>query len=182
MKTEWDDDIVAIRPYRPSDVPLLLEAVQESMKELHEWMPWCHPEYNVHDSEEFLATREAEWRDGEHYSFVICARANGFFLGGVGINFINRVHNFANLGYWVRTRATRRGVAPAAVRLAARFAFTELKLSRLEIVTAIGNRSSQRVAEKVGAVREGQLRRRLLLDGQPHDAVLFSLVPEDLGA
>jgi RimJ/RimL family protein N-acetyltransferase len=182
MRTEWESDVVAIRPYRPSDVPLLLEAVQESMKELHEWLPWCHPQYNVHDSAEFMATRDAEWRDGEHYSFVIHARANGFFLGGVGINFINRVHSFANLGYWVRTRATSHGVATAAVRLAAEFAFQELKFNRLEIITGVGNTASQRVAEKVGAAREGILRRRLLLYGEPRDAVLFSLIPEDLVA
>jgi ribosomal-protein-serine acetyltransferase len=180
MKTEWEGDVVGIRPYRQSDVPLLLEAVQESMKELHEWLPWCHPQYNIHDSTEFMTTREEEWRNGEHYSFVIYARANGFFLGGVGINFINHVHNFANLGYWVRTRATRHGVATAAVRLAAEFAFNELKFSRLEIVAGLNNKASQRVAEKVGALREGLLRRRLLLYGEPQDAVLFSLIPDDL--
>ena len=117
---------------------------------------------------------------GEHYSFVIYARTNGFFLGGVGINFINYVHNFANVGYWVRTHATRHGVATAAVRLAAEFAFTELKLTRLEIVTGLNNQASQRVAEKLGAVREGVLRRRMLLYGEAHDATLFSLIPEDV--
>jgi RimJ/RimL family protein N-acetyltransferase len=180
VKTEWDGELVSIRPYRPADIPLLLEAVQESMKELHEWLPWCHPHYNVHDSTEFMAAQEGEWKNGDQYSFVIYARANGFFLGGVGINFINRVHNFGNLGYWVRTRATRHGIASAAVRLAAEFAFSELKLDRLEIVTGLDNTPSQRVAEKVGAVREGILRRRLRLYDQPRDAALFSLIPEDL--
>jgi len=180
MKTEWQGQMVGIRPYRPSDVPLLLEAVQESMRELHEWLPWCHPEYNVHDTTEFLATRQEEWNSGEHYSFVIHARANGYFLGGVGINFLNRVHNFANLGYWVRTHATRRGVATEAVRLAADFAFTELKLNRLEILTGVENKASQRVAEKSGAHWEGVLRRRLLLYVEARDAVLYSLVPEDV--
>jgi ribosomal-protein-serine acetyltransferase len=180
MKTDWEGEVVGIRPYRPSDIPVLLEAVQESMKELHEWLPWCRPEFNLHDSSEFLATRQQEWASGEHYSFVIYARANGYFLGGVGINFINRVHNFANVGYWVRTRATRRGVAAAAVRLAAHFAFEELHFSRLEIVTGVENVASQRVAEKVGAQKEGVLRRRLLLYGEPQDAVLYSLIPADL--
>ena len=180
MKTEWESELVGIRPYRPADIPPLLEAVQESMKELHQWMPWCHPQYNIHDSTEFLATREAEWRNGEHYSFVIYARANGFFLGGVGLNFINQVHKFANLGYWVRTRASRHGIATAAVRLAAQFAFAELKLSRVEIVMGTDNKASQRVAEKAGAVREGVLWRRLLLFGEPQDAVLYSLLPSDL--
>jgi RimJ/RimL family protein N-acetyltransferase len=36
------------------------------------------------------------------------------------------------------------------------------------------------VAEKVGAVREGVLRNRLMLHGTIHDAVIFSLIPDDL--
>jgi RimJ/RimL family protein N-acetyltransferase len=47
---------------------------------------------------------------------------------------------------------------------------------RLEIVCAVGNVRSQRVAEKVGALKEGVLRNRLLLPSGPSDAVMFSLV------
>ena len=43
------------------------------------------------------------------------------------------------------------------------------------VVFAVSNLPSQRVAEKAGAVREGVLRRRLLLHGVSHDAVMFSL-------
>lgn len=64
----------------------------------------------------------------------------------------------------------------------AQFAFEELKYSRLEIVVATGNMSSLRVAEKAGARREGVLRNRLILHGKLHDAVMHSLVPEDLRA
>jgi RimJ/RimL family protein N-acetyltransferase len=86
----------------------------------------------------------------------------------------------ANLGYWVRTSATGHGVATTATRLAARFGFEELGMQRIEIVAALDNIPSQRVAEKSGAKREGVLRRRLLIRGESLDAVLFSLVPEDL--
>jgi len=96
------------------------------------------------------------------------------------LNFINRVHQFGNLGYWVRTSATGRGVASRASRLVARFAFAELGLHRIEILAAVPNIASQRVAEKIGAVREGVLRKRLLIRGEPQDAVMFSLVREDL--
>jgi RimJ/RimL family protein N-acetyltransferase len=71
-------------------------------------------------------------------------------------------------------------VATRAARLAARFGFEELKLIRIEIVAAAGNLASQRVAEKVGAVREGVMRNGLFIHGAAHDAVLTSLVPEDL--
>lgn len=86
----------------------------------------------------------------------------------------------ANLGYWVRTSAAGRGVATGATRAVARFGFEQIGLKRIEIVAAVNNLSSQRVAEKAGAVREGVLRKRLLIRGESHDAVLFSLVAEDL--
>jgi RimJ/RimL family protein N-acetyltransferase len=78
----------------------------------------------------------------------------------------------------VRSSNTGRGVASAAVRLAARFAFDGLRLKRLELVIAEGNHSSIRVAEKVRAHREGNLKSRLWLLGKPSDAVMYSLVAE----
>ena len=99
----------------------------------------------------------------------------------MGLNFFNRVHQVANLGYWVRTSATGRGVATKAAHLVARFGFAQLGLHRIEILAAVDNIASQRVAEKVGAVREGVLRKRLLINGESLDAVMFSLLPEDVG-
>jgi len=46
---------------------------------------------------------------------------------------------------------------------------------------AVGNVASQRAVEKAGAHREGVLRNRLILGDEPVDAVLYSLVPMDLG-
>ncbi len=60
-----------------------------------------------------------------------------------------------------------------------KFAFENLNINRLEIVVAEGNLPSQRVAEKSGAFREGLLRQRLLIHGQPHDAFMFSFIPSD---
>ena len=58
--------------------------------------------------------------------------------------------------------------------------FEDLGLVRIEIVVPTGNAASLRVAEKVGARREGVLRSRLLVGDTPEDGVMFSLVPGDL--
>ncbi len=86
----------------------------------------------------------------------------------------------ANLGYWVRTARTGRGIATAVVLLLADFGFKELKLNRIEIMVDIENKRSQRVAEKTGAVREGILRNRLIIHNKVRDVVLFSLIPKDI--
>ena len=99
----------------------------------------------------------------------------GQFLFVAAINCYTINHR-ANLGYWVRVDAANRGTATAAVGLLRQWAFQHTDLERLEIVVALGNLASQRVAAKSGATREGTLRRRLLLHGRHHDAALFSLV------
>ena len=179
---EFSDGAIGIRPFREGDVPLLFEAVRESVHELSVWMSWCTPDYSIKESTEFIQGAPEAWAKGEHYSFVVFETSTGRFLGGTGLNFINRLHNFANLGYWVRTSATRRGVASRAAKLAARFGIEDLKFSRLEIIAAVGNVASQRVAEKAGAQREGVLRKRLQLHGQSEDAVIYSLTGENLRA
>lgn len=169
-----------IRPYREEDASALYEAVSESLSEVSRWLPWCHENYSLEESKDFVGSRETAARADEWYSFAVFEREGGKFLGGVGLNFFNRVHQMANLGYWVRTSAAGRGVATNATRAVARFGLEQLGLHRIEIVAAVANLPSQRVAEKVGAVREGVLRKRLLIRGEAEDAVLFSLVKEDL--
>jgi ribosomal-protein-serine acetyltransferase len=180
MNVELSDGTVLIRPYRQQDADVLYEAVRESIAEVSPWLPWCHENYSIEESREFVSTRGKSAADGEWYSFAVFEKESGKFLGGVGLNFINRVHMMANLGYWVRSSSVGRGVATSATRLAARFGFEELGLQRIEIVAALENIASQRVAEKAGAVREAVVRKRLLIRGESQDAVMFSLVPEDV--
>ena len=174
-----DGDIV-VRPYRSEDIPALYEAARESIPELAAWMPWCHPDYSLDETRSCILSRDEAWKRDSEYGFGIFDKQSGRYLGGVGLNFVNRNHDLVNLGYWVRTSATGRGIASSATRLVARFAFEHLGFQRVEILAATGNLASQRVAEKAGAVKEAVLRKRLRLHGKPVDGVLYSFVAEDL--
>ena len=180
MDAELTDGSILIRTYRDTDAALLYEAVRESIAEVSKWLPWCHEDYSIEESREFISARKLASQGDEWYSFAVFDKSSQQFLGGVGLNFINRVHQVGNLGYWVRTSATGRGFASRAARLAAQFGFEEPGLHRIEIVAAVDNVVSQRVAEKAGAKREGILRKRLLIRDTSHDAVIFSLIADDL--
>jgi RimJ/RimL family protein N-acetyltransferase len=163
-----------LRAYEAEDAEALHEAVRESLAELSVWMPWCHPGYAEPEAREWTASRQAVAAQGLEYDFAV-VDPDGRFLGGCGINQINRIHRFGNLGYWVRTSATGRGVARTAVGQLADWAFDNTDLVRLEIVCALGNERSQRAAAGAGAIREGLLHDRLLVHGRRHDAVMFSI-------
>jgi ribosomal-protein-serine acetyltransferase len=178
--TALTDGYLRLRPYRPQDAPDLYDAVRDSLPELCQFMPWCHADYALAESQQWLASRQEAWINGEDYSFAIEEADTQRYLGGCGINRINHLNRYANLGYWVRSNVAGRGIATAATRLLIPFAFGALGLQRIEIVAAVDNTGSLRVAEKVGAVREGVLRHTLYLGGGPRDAVMHSILPSDL--
>jgi ribosomal-protein-serine acetyltransferase len=181
MKAPINDGSVGIRKFRIEDASDLYSAVCESADQLCHWMTWCHRDYTLEDSKAFISSRDRQWAAGNEYSFVIYSLRDGAFLGSVGLNRRDRVHHFANLGYWVRSVRLRQGIGSAAVRLAARFAFEQTDLSRLEIIVPVQNRFSVRVAEKAGAHLEGVLKRRVMLQGRPQDAFSYSLIAPALG-
>lgn len=166
---------ITLRPYAPSDANDVFVAVQESMTELSRWMPWCHPGYSYADALSWIRLTQEGRATGKMYDFGVFD-ATGRYVGGCGITSVNAVERFANLGYWVRTSRTGGGLASAAARDVARWAFANTPLNRLEIVVAVGNVRSERVALKAGAEREGVLRQRLVLDGRSRDAHMFSIV------
>ncbi len=171
---------VGIRRFRPGDVLLHFAATRESIDQLSSWMIWGHPNYSVEDSRAFVCGCRAKWQKGEEYNFAIIDTRDGSFMGSVGLRAIDRPHQFANLGYWVRTSRTGQGAASAAARLVARFGLNELGLNRVELLVPMKNKASQGVAKAIGAQLEGVLRNRLVLNGEKHDALLYSLVADDL--
>lgn len=168
---------VSIRPWRTTDVDDLFAAAVESAADVYRWLPWCRPDYLKEDAEEWVALQTDSFARRTEFEFVITDREDRF-LGGCGLNHILEAHRMANLGYWVRSTETDRGIASAAVRRLADWAFGETGLERVEILASTENARSQRVAQRAGATREGVLRSRLWCHGRFHDAVVYSIVRE----
>jgi RimJ/RimL family protein N-acetyltransferase len=157
-------------------------AITESVQEVSPWLQWCHAAYSREEAESFIKLAQQAWVQGTDYPFALLAVEDGSFLGGIGINHIVWPNCLANVGYWVRTSRTRQGIASAAVRLVSQYAFGALGLTRLEIVCIPTNTFSRCVAEKVGAKFEALARNRIVMRGIARDAVVYSLVPEDVQA
>lgn len=156
-----------------------LEMVRSSVDALRTWLTRGMTPDTPEAVEAFLRERVRGRSEGREFYFLLRDPQ-----GAAGIGFLNSLHplhRFCNLGYWVRSDRAGRGYATEATRLLARYGFGTLHLQRIEIVVEPANQASLRVAEKAGAVREGLLRNRLGGERGPRDAVMFSLVPSDLG-
>ena len=158
------------------------EAALESVAETFPWMEWCHPGLTRTELSDFLVSLDQAWQQDKAYTFSMFDGKTGTYLGAGGVNRIDRTIQMGNLHYWVRTSGVGKGVATNAAKQFAAFAFRDLGLQRIEIVVPAGNLLSARVAEKLGAVREGVLRNRVRLHGIQLDATIYSLLPPDASA
>jgi RimJ/RimL family protein N-acetyltransferase len=173
------DGKITLRAPLLEDAAPHCDAVLESLADTGRWLEWAHEGYAVEESKAFIARAIAGHENGEMYEFHIVDQS-GTFLGGCGLNRLDMRFLKSNLGYWVRSSATGRGVATSATRLLATFGLEQLGLQRIEIIAAVQNLASQRVAEKVGAHRESVQRNGIRYRGENIDAVCFSLIPGDL--
>ncbi|NUS79619.1 MAG: GNAT family N-acetyltransferase [Streptomyces sp.] len=117
----------------------------------------------AHASLRAVAERMA---DGENVAFRVADAATGTTLGHLGVNAIDPVMRVARVGYWVLPEARGHRVAARALTLASRWAFTELRLHRLELAHALGHEASCRVAERCGYPYEGTLRGAMFESGR----------------
>lgn len=180
MRSELQDDRVVLRRYRREHAQQLFEAGRASVAEVGRWMRWCNDNLTLAQCERWLEAQVSAWDAGKAYEFAIFDRVAGHLVGSAGLNRVDSDAYLANLGYWVRSGEQGRGLATRAGRLLAAFGIEELGLRRIEIVAAVDNHASCRVAEKIGALREAILRKRVVIgDGSSVAAVMFSVIADD---
>jgi len=167
---------VLLRRYSTADAAAVHQAATESVAEVAPYETWCHEGYTLAEASDYSGGWEQAWERGTAYYYAVTDPATGRYLGSCGLCPVEREHATAGLGFWVRTAETRRGVATTAARLVAEAGFSHLGLNRIELLIAVRNAASRRVAEKLGAAYEGTLRKRLVLPAGPTDMAMYALV------
>ncbi len=167
-----------IRPYQLGDVDEIYKAADESCTHIGRWMGWMTSEYSRKDAQSWVEHAVAAWENSSAYEHVIVDLHDQSIVGSCGLNCLNRKDLVCNLGYWVRASRLGEGAAKQAALLLRDFGFRTLGFNRLEIVVAVGNSYSQRVAESVGAQYEGIQRMRLKVGKVAHDAYMYALLNE----
>ena len=141
--------------------------------------PARHPSPDLAVAADWVA-RRADWSGDEHASLAISAAGTDELLGSVSLFRIDRLHDNAEMGYWVAARARGRGVAVTAVRALTDWSFTILGLARVQLFHAVENPASCRVAEKAGYRLEGTARQSYRYgDGVLHDEHLHGRLATD---
>ena len=171
---------VIVRPWAEGDSAGLWDAIDSSREHLEAWMPWVDRYRNPDDALEYCRRSHARWLLREDLPVAIVERATGRIVGGSGIHRPDWAYRLFEIGYWLREDAQGQGYTTETVQLLTRLAFDDLDANRVELRIDTSNVRSLRVAERLGFVLEGTLRRRLLAPGgEPTDMHVLALLPEE---
>ena len=123
---------LVLRCWLPDDAPALRTAIDPSLPQLREWLPWTQAEPTpVEDLAKRLAAFRERFLAGEDWTFGLFDAATGTVLGGAGLH--TRIAPDAlEIGDWLCTGATGRGLASEAVEALTRAAL-EHGVRRVEI-------------------------------------------------
>lgn len=164
-----------IRDWQASDLVSLVEHAnnRKVWLQLRNRLP--HP-YTEADGRAWIAATSA---DDPATNFAIEYHHEA--VGSIGLTLQNDIEvGTAEVGYWIGEAFWGRGLATAALRAVAEWAFEEFQLRRLFATAMFHNHASRRVLEKTGFVLEGILRQHVVKEGIVQDQAYYGLLREDL--
>ena len=152
-----------------------------SRAHLAPWEPqWAEDELSRVAYKMRLRHYERELREQTGYAFFIFRADDSQLIGGLTLTNVRRgVTQSCAIGYWVGVSYVGQGYMTSAVKAVRNYAFTGLRLHRVEAACLPGNGASIRVLEKAGFQREGLARKYLKINGAWQDHVLFASLKDD---
>jgi RimJ/RimL family protein N-acetyltransferase len=139
-----------LRCWKPSDAPLLKEALDANLAHLRPWMPWA---VNEPSSLDVITARidkfAADFEAGLDYVYGIFNLDQDAVLGGAGAH--RRIGDDGfEIGYWIDVAHTRRGYATEAAAAITRLAFAQPATRRIQIRCDPDNVASAGVPRRLG--------------------------------
>jgi RimJ/RimL family protein N-acetyltransferase len=150
----------------------------------------CHNDVAYHGEDGPIMTQmseaEAEKRFENPSSLVTLTERGRFVIekkDGASIGFIAHYFvlpsEFMEIGYDIIPSERSKGYGTEAVQIMVDYLFLSKDVSRIQAVTNVGNKASQRVLEKAGFEKEGTLRKVGHVRGRPTDAYIYSILREE---
>jgi len=139
---------VELRYWREDDAEAFTRAVHDSLDELRPWMPWAAEEPRSGSARlELIREWERQRRDGGDVAYGIFV--DGEVAGSCGMH--RRIgEGGLEIGYWVRSDLTGRGIATETARRLCELAFQDPTIDRVEIHHDRANAASGRIPAKLG--------------------------------
>lgn len=172
FKFEVDQDInlVFLHQALAEDLYALIDANREY---LGEWQSWVFRTKSADDSKSFIEKSIAAYSKGEELSCAI--EYKGQIAGIIAYVKISEPRKTVELGYWLSSHLQGYGIITRSCNSLIQYAFTEMKMHKVEIRAAAKNFPSRKVCERLGCSLEGIITNAENINGRIVDMAVYGL-------
>lgn len=167
------DEEIKLVLVQKSFAPAYVQLAKDNFFYLEQWLPWPLYCKNRLDFEEFIQRSLHDYADGKS---MVCAI---FYLdklvGNISFNAIDTELGKTSIGYWLTEQLQGKGIITRCCQKMISIAFEELKLDKVEISAAVGNRPSRAVCERLGMTLEGVITHAGKVNGRIVDHAVYGL-------
>ena len=129
-------------------------------------------------AESWISTHYKEYKKGNSLILAITLKESGLLIGSVGL-YVNKIHQNAELGYWIGKDYWGNGYCSEAVSGIINYAFTHMNLNKIFANFLTRNSASGRVLIKNGFCKEGFFKKHIKYADSFEDVECYSLLKED---
>jgi RimJ/RimL family protein N-acetyltransferase len=153
-----------LRRPAPADDVALLDAIKTSFAELHPWMPWCTEPVEIGDQRAFIERSAQQWVEQTAFNWFVVDTDDA--LAGT-ISIMDRIGpGGVEIGYWLRSDATGRGVMTRAAARVTDIALGLAGVDRVEIHCDAANARSAAIPQRLGYRLDREERREARAPGE----------------
>ena len=167
--------MVTLRELEITDAPALLAAL--TTKEVTRFI--SPPPTTVEGFERFIAWTHRQRAAGQYVCLAVVPRGSNNAVGLFQVRSLEADFGSAEWGFAIATEFWGTGVFIDGAKLVVRFAFDVIGSHRLEARAAVVNGRGNGALRKLGATREGVLRKSFLRNGEYLDQSLWTILAED---
>jgi RimJ/RimL family protein N-acetyltransferase len=157
LRTVEEEDLEFIRDYR-------------NHPEMHSQL-WQRKPMNMSGAEKRLEAAEERpsliiWKEDER-------------VGVIEFNSVNKNIGYGDIGYWVKPEQQGNEYVTEAAELLITHAFNEMNLNKITGNVPENNKPSQRVFEKLGFKKEGELRNEAYHEGKHRNLYHYGILKQE---
>jgi RimJ/RimL family protein N-acetyltransferase len=168
-------NLVSLRELRPGDAPSLFAALSD--EQVAKFI--SPPPATVQAFRRFIRWAIRQRQSGQYVCFAVVPNGSDAAMGIFQVRALEPAFGTADWGFALASECWGTGMFRDAAGLIVEFAFEVLGVHRLEARAALKNGRGNGALRKLGAVREGVLRRSLFRGGEYLDQALWAILPEE---
>ncbi len=165
-----DNSLSLVLPHLTT-APEIFSLIDKDREHLRTWLPWVDSISSAEDTRKNLVMRIEGFEQKRQASFY--GTWNGEFVASVG--FISLADGEGEIGYWLLSTYSGRGLMTSYVRACIEYGFETLNLKRIVIKCAEENVKSAAIPKRLGFNECAKTETKCIRNGSEHNTLIFTL-------